>query len=1079
MDGSPAVFTRFAALLGVRPGEGKRTALLFGHLLLASAIFILGRTVRDTLFLSRYSLSALPWMFVLYGVASSITAVVYGRFADKIARHVAIVATLGVGIVSYLGVWVLVVSGATFIYPVFYVWSEVLANLVIVQFWTLANDLHDPRAAKRLFGTIGAARVLGVVLIGASTGAIVRAIGTTQLLFLLVLLMVGIGALTFATRRLPRPDMEAQAPTRREGSVAADPYVQSLALLLLCAFTALTVGDYQFKAIARATYREDALAEFFSLFYAATGIISFAFQILLTPRLLRRLGVGWAMTVMPGVFGLASATLPFVPSLAVASTMKFADNGLQYTIHETTLQALYVPFPARAKASTRALLDAIVKPCSYGAGGMVLVLVADRWPVEKLSLVTSALVLVWLAAVPVVRKRYLASLGATLTARGALALDADFVLDAASRRALIGVLDRGEPRFVLPALEQLADDRSPELGAVLSRLCHSASAEVRRAALERLAELPGGSVEPAREALADEDPRVRAAAARAFAKLGKDECVGPLGPLLNDPAVEVRVSTIAGFLRDGGVEGAIAGGARLGTLMASPDPADRIEAARVLGEVGPAGYRPLSRLLADADAGVRRAAVKAAAAVADPRLVGALVESLRDPAVRLRSIQALAAIGLPALEPLLALMNDPNAPREVRLTVPRILRRIPSPMTYQRLFEHVNAPDSHLRLRILTCLSHVRRALGRPPEPLGRVRNLLESELARAYRNLAGWEVAREQFETPLLAEEMAFRQVRAVRRILRILELRYAPAPLRLVRERLESPGRRATALEVIDTMLEPTLRLLVMPFLDDVPIQERLAHGRAFVSKVPTAEEFMREGAAHKNPYVTLVVLDALARHGHPLAAELGELALARVEPLAREGGVFALSTRPEAARRCLPAVTADPDPTVRAHAARTLARLAGEPKLEGPMHSTVEKILFLKSAPLFAKVTGEDLAPLARVAEEQTHPAGAYIVREGDPGDSLYVVVSGKVGIRHNGETLATLGPGEAFGEMAVLDKEPRSASVVAIEETEVLRIGSQEFFEILHEQVEIAVGVILMLTQRLREAMASAGQRAPAA
>lgn len=59
--------------------------------------------------------------------------------------------------------------------------------------------------------------------------------------------------------------------------------------------------------------------------------------------------------------------------------MKFADNGFQYTIHETTLQALYVPFAADVKARTRALLEAVVKPLSYGLGGAALILPAARW----------------------------------------------------------------------------------------------------------------------------------------------------------------------------------------------------------------------------------------------------------------------------------------------------------------------------------------------------------------------------------------------------------------------------------------------------------------------------------------------------------------------------------------------------------------------------------------------------------------------------------------------------------------------------------------------------------------------------
>ncbi len=138
---------------------------------------------------------------------------------------------------------------------------------------------------------------------------------------------------------------------------------------------------------------------------------------------------------------------------------------------------------------------------------------------------------------------------------------------------------------------------------------------------------------------------------------------------------------------------------------------------------------------------------------------------------------------------------------------------------------------------------------------------------------------------------------------------------------------------------------------------------------------------------------------------------------------------------------------------------------------MYATVEKILFLKSAPVFERVSGEDLAALARIAELETYAPGQPVFHEGEMGDALYVIVKGKVAIASGGEHLADLGPGEAFGEMAVLDEVPRSATATAGEETEVLRIGSEEFYEILHEQVEIAEGVIRMLTRRLRDADAA--------
>ncbi len=1058
--------------LGVRPGEGRRTMLLFLHLLLASSVFILGRTVRDTLFLTHYSLKALPWMFVCYGIASAITVVVHSQVADRIARHRLIVISTSIGIATYLATWVAVRAGASFIYPVFYVWSEVVANLFIVQFWILANDLHDARAAKRLFATIGSARVLGVVLVGFGAGAIVTAVGTAQLLFLLAALMAGIAGISFLLKNEPPAEAAARAgaQARRRGApprIMGDPYVRALAGIILLTFTALTICDYQFKVIARAAFREDDLARFFSLFYAGTGVISFLFQILVTPRLLARRGVGAGMAVMPAVFGAASAALLFAPRVGVAVVMKFADNGFQYTTHETTLQALYVPFARAVKARTRAFLDAVVKPLSYAAGGLVLILVAPHLNVYRLGLVTLPLVVVWLSLIPVVRRRYLHTLEATLTARGAIALDHETLFDSNGRQALIRTLERGQPRQILLALEHLAEERSEDIRDVLQRLAAHADPAVRAAALDRLGSFAGASPPCVREALRDGVAEVRMAAATAHAALARDEAVDALSALLEDPSRKVRAAALAGLLGRGGVEGGIVGGAHLARLLQSAGADDRIEAAQALESLGPDAYRPLRRLLEDADPRVRRAALKAAPGVADPRLVPLLLEGLRDPACRRRAGVALVAVGLPAIGPLTALVSDGAAPRALKLLAPRLLRRIPRREAYESLRSMASVKDGHMRLRIFAALSHLRHALSLRPEPVETIHRFVESEILETHGHLAGWKGARDLYGTPLLDEVFQVHQTRAVRRILRILELRYDAEALRLVRQHLAEPSRRANALEVLDTLLDPPLRKVVMPFLEALP-GGRDPH-RAGEGSPPAPTSFVRRLCRHPNPFVALAALDALARRRDPACGEEGAAALAHPEPLIREGGIHAVAAADHgSAAEALRPLLSDPDPVVSRHARAALARLGGAGAPEAPMYSTLEKILFLKTAAVFAKLSGEDLAPLARTAEVETYPPGGTIFSEGELGDALYVIVRGKVAVVRGGEPLATLGAGEALGEMAVLEEEPRSATAVAEEETELLRIGSEEFYEILHEQVEIAEGVIRMLARRLREA-----------
>ena len=134
---------------------------------------------------------------------------------------------------------------------------------------------------------------------------------------------------------------------------------------------------------------------------------------------------------------------------------------------------------------------------------------------------------------------------------------------------------------------------------------------------------------------------------------------------------------------------------------------------------------------------------------------------------------------------------------------------------------------------------------------------------------------------------------------------------------------------------------------------------------------------------------------------------------------------------------------------------------------MISTVEKVLFLKSIDLFRALPSEELAQIAEIAEEQPLAAGDQVFAQGEPGDALYLIVEGKVKVHQGNKELVRLGERDVFGEMAVLDSEPRSASVTAVEDTVLLKIGRDDFRDILGERPEIAMGVMKVLTRRLRE------------
>jgi CRP-like cAMP-binding protein len=177
-------------------------------------------------------------------------------------------------------------------------------------------------------------------------------------------------------------------------------------------------------------------------------------------------------------------------------------------------------------------------------------------------------------------------------------------------------------------------------------------------------------------------------------------------------------------------------------------------------------------------------------------------------------------------------------------------------------------------------------------------------------------------------------------------------------------------------------------------------------------------------------------------------------------RESAVRALAAGGE--RERIAVMRDDPAPRV-ARAARVAL---GE---ENDVETTLEKLLTLRTAPLFATLRAEDLMPIARVATVERYEPGEPLFDEGAPGDTLYVIASGTVAIAHGGVKLATLGAGEALGEMSVLDGSPRSASAVAGPDgARVLCVDQEAFYEVMREQAELAEGIVRILSRRLREA-----------
>src|SRR6266851_3641410 len=130
-------------------------------------------------------------------------------------------------------------------------------------------------------------------------------------------------------------------------------------------------------------------------------------------------------------------------------------------------------------------------------------------------------------------------------------------------------------------------------------------------------------------------------------------------------------------------------------------------------------------------------------------------------------------------------------------------------------------------------------------------------------------------------------------------------------------------------------------------------------------------------------------------------------------------------------------------------------------------------LRTVPIFAELSDPDIASLSRLATRRRYPKDTVVFFENEAGDFFFTIVQGRIKVTILGDDgreiiLSILGPGDFFGEMALLDNEPRSATAIAVEESELLSLHRTDVQSVLSDNRAITTALIRVLTARLRHA-----------
>jgi CRP-like cAMP-binding protein/ATP/ADP translocase len=989
------------------------------------------KSATNALYLVRRDPTDLPYLYLATALAITAITMYIGRYLGTFGSKPILHLVLAASAVILAALSILAAMDVRASLGVLYVAGEAYATAISVLYWARLGEIFDVRTAKRVFGAISAAGMAGAVLGGVLVRSLAHVVPSSGWCFLSVLTIAVMYPLLGRDRG--KTIVPVQKISFQSGIVYAivDRFPRGVAFLVLLTSVQTAAVDYVFRTGAVELFsgsNEAALAGMFGVLNAVVGVAAIAVQGVLTPALLRHLGVFAFLSIVPILCIVAAAWSALVPRMfAPLFLLKTIEMMGSLSLYQPGLQLLYNPMPHQVRDSVRALVDGAVKKLGGAAGGALLLFIGGLLGERELLGVEILLALGLLVWIRALKPAYLSALEAKLGARGGLPYPVIDPSDRATRDQLFVAMSSDDPGKVLAAVSVLELDGRIDFRPHIEQLISHSDEGVRLKAIELIMRAPDRAYAPLLVSIIQRDARrPKAQAARALHLVDATEARRVLEPIAAaDPGTHDVGLVCAALLALLTGERSPTAERCLDDLLAkgrSASPAERRELARLLGLLGSGPWaRQLATFLDDPEPSVRAIAVKAAALARDPMLPPKLIPRLYDRAIQRAVRDALSGYGDEALPILSETLDDRRLPLQLRVHVPRILRQIGTEKAAAAmLFSNVQ-DDAFLRYVIIEELSRMRRthadlAFDRARTEEAALRRL---RAYTHYRPISA-DLAGAQPGFNLLNRAIEDRLRQNLEAALRLLGLIYDMAAMEhAIRGfTLGDHTSRADAIELIDVTLQGSeMRAQVIAHLE--------VGSSSSVSP-----------AASKDP-ARAIELRVIERATQLVESRDMQIALIAHETLKRIG---------------------QEPPDVR------------EPSLGEPLmpKSIVDRVFLLQGVQLFHGLSVDDLAAVAALTKEGHTDPGQVIYREGDPGDSMSVITSGDLHLLRGSQRLMHLGVGDSFGETSILDRGPRPVTACAGDEgVDYLVLERGPFMDLLADRPQVVNGLFVVIGTRLRQ------------
>jgi HEAT repeat protein len=1088
---------RIRSIFNLRADEGRIVSRLVLFSFFQSMAIAIFSTAANALFLSEYSVDSLPYVYIISSLFIAGVSVWYthleNRFPPLRVMFYKVVFLLLSAVVFYFS---LNASFSVWIVFGLMVWYRLMTVLVSADYVRSTSLLFDVRQSKRIFTLLSSsdipARMIGFLLVS----VLVPYIETHNLLWLFVFFFAL--SLLFLSDLIPESTNQSisEVALPAQESITGDKkgiitklfknnFIFLLSLVSFLSIFVLLCTDFAFLTqVSNKFDSQTQIAYFLGILFGTGQLITLFLKTFLYTRIIRHLGTRAALIFLPillcalfffsALFELLSLESNFQIWIWIA--IMFISDIVRSFLYNTTFLTLLQPLQSKLRLAGHDILTWI-EIITIGCSGLFL-LALINFNLLNLSLLAILLIpitLVWVGFIILIKKEYIRTLEKALKYR--LLEGSELVLtDTASIDLLKRKLFSTNAGEVLYALKLMTKTDNKFLFTALSSLLHHPVPAIRMEVLKKVEEFKLTSFEQSVRVRIEEEAlsSIKDQAIRTYCALGEATVVDEVSKHMDSSDNLIKKGAIVGLIQYGGINGLKLAGDKIMLLTASENASERELAAQIIGQVNIGNfYHPLLTLLKDEEEKVKIAAIEASGKIKNPRLYPYLFSYLSYPALTEASSRALITIGEAAIGEIEKefIVNCINATKLRKLS--HICGRIGGEKSIELLKKYISIRDTDVRNQVLASLALCGYQCKADEVPM--VLKAIDYELNDAawflscLANIFNMVPPSQIGHLREMEKAFSIEINQAKKRIMFLLSYIYEAKTILKAKDNyfLNSSEKKANAIEILDVVTSQELTAKMLPLLEDFSLPNQIKLLNTFYpQKQLSFQEYLQHVLAEKNvpdinPWTYAVILLLIRKLKLKELIPIVYQSILNPYPLIVETALWTLmDLEPMLYERYLEDYKGEQLPSIK-KIMETIEQRTMNTKL-----LIIEKVMILKTTDIFSETSEEILVDIASILIEEQVKAGDTVVNKGETGTCMYIIYEGKVRVFDGDHTFAHLGSRDFFGELSLLDAEPRSASVAAIEDTFLLRLDQHTFFEILADRIEVTREILKILCRRLR-------------